>query len=292
MEFSLTVEASVTLPTVKMSKFCMGKSSKQAYRKLFKYFRSNALKQSKIGFGMKRIMSDIWTGKPFMKKTLVKFAIIFVAFLMVMVYLFFILVNTGIVGMVLISIYALIAFLYFGVHYLSKRAFTYHITDRTVRIEKSWIFGNYVRELTFDQISDIRINQGFLARMFNCGSLVFVTTTGLEVGASFGGGGIVRGGIFGGGGGVTPHVVKGRGNTLWDIADPGKARETLMGKLTEWRSAYQQQRMAGSLETMAGKAAPASAASMAEEISKLKALYESGGITKEEYEKAKKKLLG
>jgi membrane peptidoglycan carboxypeptidase len=31
---------------------------------------------------------------------------------------------------------------------------------------------------------------------------------------------------------------------------------------------------------------------MAEEISKLKALYESGGITKEEYEKAKKKLLG
>jgi membrane protein YdbS with pleckstrin-like domain len=227
-----------------------------------------------------------------MKKTLVKFAIIFIAFLLVMVYLFFILVNTGTFGMFVIGIYALIAFLYFGVHYLSKNAFTYHITERSVRIEKSWIFGNYVRELTFDQISDIHINQGMLARAFNCGSLVFVTTTGLEVGASFGGGGVVRGGIFGGGGTVTPHVVKGRGNMLWDIADPGKARETLMGKLSEWRSAYQQQRMAGSLETMAGKAAPASAASMAEEISKLKALYESGGITKEEYEKAKKKLLG
>jgi membrane peptidoglycan carboxypeptidase len=31
---------------------------------------------------------------------------------------------------------------------------------------------------------------------------------------------------------------------------------------------------------------------MADELNKLKALYESGAITKEEYEKAKKKLLG
>jgi hypothetical protein len=32
--------------------------------------------------------------------------------------------------------------------------------------------------------------------------------------------------------------------------------------------------------------------SMVEELNKLKTLYESGAITKEEYEKAKKKLLG
>lgn len=231
-------------------------------------------------------MSELWSGKPFMKKTIAKFAIIFIAITIVLSWIFIRIFP------LLIGIWAVIAVLYFIVYYFSKNAFTYHITDKSIRIEKSWVFGNYVRELTFDQISDLRINQGILARMFNCGSLVFVTTTGLEVGASFGGGGVVRGGIFGGGGTVTPHVVKGRGNMLWDIADPGKARETLMGKLGEWRSAYQQQRMAGSLETMAGKAAPASAASMAEEISKLKALYESGGITKEEYEKAKKKLLG
>jgi hypothetical protein len=220
-----------------------------------------------------------------MKKTIIKFAIIFAAITILLSLAFFLIFP------LLIGIWAVIAVLYFIVYYFSKNAFTYHITDKSIRIEKSWVFGNYVRELTFDQISDLRINQGILARMFNCGSLVFVTTTGLEVGASFGGGGVVRGGIFGGGGTVTPHVVKGRGNMLWDIADPGKAREILMGKLSEWRSAYQQQRMAGSLETMAGKAAPAPAASMAEEISKLKALYESGGITKEEYEKAKKKLL-
>jgi len=231
-------------------------------------------------------LSELWSGKPFMKKTITKFAIIFIAITIVLSWIFIQIFP------LLIGIWAVIAVLYFIVYYFSKNAFTYHITDKSIRIEKSWVFGNYVRELTFDQISDLRINQGILARMFNCGSLVFVTTTGLEVGASFGGGGVVRGGIFGGGGTVTPHVVKGRGNMLWDIADPGKARETLMGKLSEWRSAYQQQRMAGSLETMAGKAAPASAASMAEEISKLKALYESGGITKEEYEKAKKKLLG
>jgi membrane protein YdbS with pleckstrin-like domain len=237
-------------------------------------------------------MSDLWTGKPFMKKTLVKFAIIFIAITILLSYLLFGMIKTGMVGAVIIGIWALFAFLYFGVHYLSKNAFAYHITERSVRIEKSWIFGNYVRELTFDQISDIHINQGMLARAFNCGSLVFVTTTGLEVGMRVGGGGLYGRGGFGGGGTATPHVVKGAGNMLWDIADPGKARETLMGKLSEWRSAYQQQRMAGSLETMAGKAAPASAASMAEEISKLKALYESGGITKEEYEKAKKKLLG
>ena len=231
-------------------------------------------------------MSELWSGKPFMKKTVIKFAIIFAAITILLSLAFFLIFP------LLIGIWAVIAVLYFIVYYFSKNAFTYHITDKSIRIEKSWVFGNYVRELTFDQISDLRINQGILARMFNFGSLVFVTTTGLEVGASFGGGGVVRGGIFGGGGTVTPHVVKGRGNMLWDIADPGKAREILMGKLSEWRSAYQQQRMAGSLETMAGKAAPASAASMAEEISKLKALYESGGITKEEYEKAKKKLLG
>lgn len=237
-------------------------------------------------------MSDLWTGKPFMKKTLIKFLVIYIILLSILAYLFFILINTGIFGAYVVGIYTLISFLYFGVHYLSKNAFTYHITDKSVRIEKSWVFGNYVRELTFDQISDIHINQGMLARMLNCGSLIFVTTTGLEVGASVGGGGIYGRRAFGGGGTVTPHVVKGKGNMLWDIPDPGKARELMINKLSEWRAVFQQQRMAGSLETMAGKGGLGAGGSVAEEISKLKALYESGGISKEEYEKAKKKLLG
>ena len=49
------------------------------------------------------------------------------------------------------------------------------------------VFGSYIREITFDQIRDIHVMQGLLARRFNCGSLVFITTTGLEVGYRGGG---------------------------------------------------------------------------------------------------------
>jgi len=231
-------------------------------------------------------MPELWSGKPFMKKTIIKFAIIFITTTILLSAIFIQIFP------ILIGIWALMAFLYFGVYYLSKRAFTYHITERSVRIEKSWIFGNYVRELTFDQISDIHINQGILARMFDCGSLVFVTTTGLEVGARGVGGGVVRGGIFGGGGTVTPTLVKTRGNMLWDILNPGKARELLISKLSEWRSVYQEQKMAESLKTIATRTPQTMPmGSIAEELNKLKALYESGTLTKREYEKAKKKLL-
>lgn len=70
----------------------------------------------------------------------------------------------------------------------------------------------------------------------------------------------------------------------------------IIGKLSEWKQVYQQQEMATSLEKMvdrSGRLAPAApSGSMAEEVSKLKTLHESGAITKEEYEKANKKLLG
>jgi len=38
---------------------------------------------------------------------------------------------------------------------------------------------------------------------------------------------------------------------FWDILEPGKAREVLMGKLTEWREVFQQQKIATSVEKMA-----------------------------------------
>jgi len=52
-------------------------------------------------------------------------------------------------------------FIFFLFYYFNKRAFTYFITDKSVRVEKSWVFGNYVRELTFDQIRDVHVMQGF-----------------------------------------------------------------------------------------------------------------------------------
>jgi hypothetical protein len=224
-----------------------------------------------------------WSAKPFMKKTLVKFGIIFVS-------ITFLLISTP-----LVALWVIIALVFFGLYYLSKNSFTYHITYRSVKIEKSWVLGNYIRELTFDQILDIHINQGILARMFNCGSLVFVTKTGLEVGTIVAGGGMAgsgrRVGGFGGAGTATPIVVKGRGNTLWDIPEPEKARELLMNQLTEWRTVYQQQSMAASLGIIAGRAQPVVSISTADELTKLKNLYDNSTITKEEYEKAKKKLF-
>ncbi len=226
-----------------------------------------------------------WSAKPFMKKTLVKFGIIFFAITVLM------LTNIFLAAL-WIFIAIIIVLPFFGFYYLSKKSFTYHITDRSAKIEKSWFFGNYTRELTFDQILDIRIYQGILARYFDCGSLVFVTKTGLEVGAV-----IAEGGVAGRWR-RTPIIIQGRGNTFWDILEPSKVRELLMNQLTEWRTVYQQQSMAASQQGMATslgiiavKAQSVVSMSLAEELTKLKNLYDNGTITKEEYEKAKQKML-
>jgi hypothetical protein len=221
-----------------------------------------------------------------MRKTLIKFILVFIGatLLLSFIVIFF---------PFLILIWLAFSFLFFVIYYFNKQAFTYFITDKSIRIEKSWIFGNYVREITFDQIRDIHIMQGFLARMFDCGSLVFITTTGLEIG--YAGGGAATGrGIIVGAGGVTPTIVKGGGNMFWDVTQPGKAREMLMSKLIEWREVFQQQKMAVSLEKMAEKTQPLSSTStetIVEKLEKLKRFLDTGAITKAEYEKAKKKLL-
>ena len=240
-------------------------------------------------------MSVLWSGKPFMKKTLVKFIIVFV-------------VITIILSPVLILVPLLIPFwlafclVFFLLYYFNKNAYTYFITDKAVRIEKSWFFGSYTREITFDQIRDVHVMQGLLARMFNCGSLVFTTATGLEVGY-VGGGAAVGRGVMVGGGAAKPTIVKAWGNMFWDILEPAKAREILMGKLTEWREVFQQQKIAASVEKMAERTAfptplpqqPSAAATATEtivdQLERLKRLLDSGAITREEYEKAKKKLL-
>lgn len=224
-----------------------------------------------------------------MKKTLIKSVIIFAIATPMLSYLFLIFIHVPI----LFLAWLVFALVFFVIYYYNKNAFTYYITERSVRIVKSWIFGNYVREITFDQINDVHIMQGILARIYNCGSLVFVTESGLEVGY-VGGGGAVGSGVMVGAGGVTPTIVKGRGNRLWDIADPGKARELLISKLTEWREVFQQRKISTSLEKMAKRPQlPAQAAreTIVEKLEKLKKLLDTGAITKEEYRKAKKKLL-
>ncbi|MEM3648789.1 MAG: SHOCT domain-containing protein, partial [Thermoproteota archaeon] len=172
----------------------------------------------------------------------------------------------------------------FPIYWLNKRAYTYYVTDRSVSVEKSWVFGGYVRELTFDQIRDVHVMQGMLARAMNCGSIAFVTTSGLEVGHV--GAGLGRGVVIGG---VRPTLMAWRGGRFWDIREPHKVREILMGKVSEWREALQQQRMATSLEKIAeGKPR---ASMLVDELERLKRLLDERAITEEEYEKAKRKLL-
>ncbi|MEM0058538.1 MAG: SHOCT domain-containing protein [Candidatus Bathyarchaeia archaeon] len=232
-----------------------------------------------------------------MKKTLVKFAIVFAVVSLLLSPLFFFVPP-------LIPFWFAFCLVLFVLYYFNKNAYTYFITDKSVRIEKSWFFGNYAREITFDQIRDVHVMQGLLARMFNCGSLVFITATGLEVGY-VGGGAAVGRGVMVGGGAATPTIVKGGGNMFWDILEPAKAREILMGKLTEWREAFQQQRIAASVEKIAEKTASltppqqppvattaaAPAETIVDQLERLKRLLDTGAITREEYEKAKKKLL-
>jgi len=82
---------------------------------------------------------------------------------------------------------------------------------------------------------------------------------------------------------------------FWDVPEPDKARAVLVGKLTEWREVFQQQKIAFSVEKMAERTTLASPQSTGEtvvdKLEKLKKLLDAGAITKEEYEKAKKKLL-
>lgn len=222
-----------------------------------------------------------------MRKTLVKSVIIFVVATLLLSVIFIFLP-------VLILVWLVCAAIFFVLYYYNKNAFTYFITDKSVRVVKSWIFGNYVREITFDQIRDVHIMQGLLARIYNCGSLVFVTTTGLEVGYAGGGAAVGGGGVIVGSGGVTPTIVKGRGNMFWDIKNPGKAREVLMSKLTEWREVFQQQKISTTLEKMAEKPQQPQLApteTIVEKLERLKKLLDTGAITQEEYKKAKKKLL-
>ncbi|MEM2163909.1 MAG: SHOCT domain-containing protein [Candidatus Bathyarchaeia archaeon] len=216
----------------------------------------------------------LWSGKPYLKKTIVKFLIVFIIVLIL-------LSLTRWPPIILFWI--LFSIIVFPIYYYNKRAYTYYVTEKSVRIEKSWIFGRYIRELTFDQIRDVHVMQGILARAMNCGSIAFVTTTGLELGHI--GVGVGKGVIIGG---TRPRLIAWRGNRFWDIKEPQRAREILMNKIPEWREAAQQQRIATSVEKMAEKT---QAASIASEIERLKKLLDEGVITREEFEKAKKKIL-
>ena len=108
-------------------------------------------------------------------------------------------------------------------------------------------------------------------------------------------------GVMVGGGAAEPTIVKTGRNMFWDIPETAKAREILMGKLTEWREVFQQQKIAASVERIAERTVPqtplpqqlpaTAMETIVDQLERLKRLLDSGAITKEEHEKAKRKLL-
>jgi len=231
----------------------------------------------------------LWSGKPYIRKTIVKAAIIYFVIAFILTLLLFWAPEAL---LVLLAAYTLIAWVFIALYLYWKWAHTYYVKENSVLITRSWIFGTYQREITFDKIQDVHVRQGIIAKAFKCGSVVFVTTTGLEVG--YVGVGARRRGV--GAGGAAPTLITGAHNSFLDVRFPENVREVVMNKLIAWREVFQQQKIASAVEKMAEKAVPYTSptprASIAEEIIKLKRLLDEGVITSEEFERAKKKLLG
>lgn len=218
----------------------------------------------------------LWTGKPYIKKTIVKAFVLYVLIGLMFIWI-----------LPLFIAFTVIAWVFIAFYIYWKKAHIYYVRENSVLITRSWAFGTYQREITFDKIQDVHVQQGLLARLFKCGSLVFVTTAGLEVRYIAVGAGRL---IFKGK--TMPRLIRGAWNSFIDIRFPQDVRELVVKKLVAWREVFQQQRMATAVEKIAEKATPTVSVSIADELIKLKELLDKGVITKEEFEKAKKRLLG
>ncbi|MEM2478025.1 MAG: PH domain-containing protein [Thermoproteota archaeon] len=174
----------------------------------------------------------------------------------------------------IISSWLVLSILFFILHCLYKRSFTYCVGKESVKIERSGILSGYVKIISFDEIKEVHIQQGFLARKFNCGSLAFTLT---GAGASYSEPIVITEGartIFLGS--ILSILLKGRRNIFWDIKNPEKVADILRGEIVKWREA-REQKMA--------------VASIFRELGRLKRLLDEGAITQLEYEEAKRKLL-
>jgi len=78
----------------------------------------------------------LWSGKPFLRKSVVKFVCVFVLATVLLSFVFVFLPF-------LIPLWLAFSFIFFLFYYFNKKAFAYFITDKSVRVEKSWFFGNY-----------------------------------------------------------------------------------------------------------------------------------------------------
>lgn len=89
----------------------------------------------------------VWSGKPYIKKTIAKAIVIYFLSLLILIWLF-------ITFPPLFFAYTFFAAIFVLFYILWKRAHTYYVTDRSVLITRSWVFGTYQRD-------NIRQNTGY-----------------------------------------------------------------------------------------------------------------------------------
>ncbi len=129
----------------------------------------------------------------------------------------------------------------FVVTELYRQSHSYYITNSRLIMQKSFI-SNDSRQLVYGQISDISVVQGPFGRIFNFGTVVPVTVSGLGLGqdsviAELRSGYSMRSGAanpfgvavgFSAGGGRAVHLPRGRTyHTLYGISNPNYVAEIL-----------------------------------------------------------------
>lgn len=261
----------------------------------------------------------LWTGKPSLKKTFLKFIVSFIMITILLILgpvifpplllpsalFFFLLLLLALVARLLspsfqeligelllismitiflmgatIVFFSLVIFswlvfsiLFFILYCLNKKAFTYYIRKESVKIEKSGILSSYVKVISFDEIKEVHIQQGFLAKRLSCGSLVFTLT---GIGTPYSEPIIVREDtriIFLRS--MLSMLLKGR-SIFWDIQNPEKVANILINEIAKRRKALEQKMTLDSIFR---------------ELNRLKKLLDEGVITQWEYEEAKRKLI-
>ncbi|MEM1526800.1 MAG: hypothetical protein QXI44_06895, partial [Ignisphaera sp.] len=90
-------------------------------------------------------MSVLWSGKPYIKKTIVK---AFILYIMASLFFIWIIIFAPHAFLIYtISIWIIVAFYIYW-----KKAHTYYVMENSVLITRDWVFGKYQREITFDRI--------------------------------------------------------------------------------------------------------------------------------------------
>lgn len=159
--------------------------------------------------------------------------------------MFHIMVALAVMGILLVDVY--------------RRAHHYYITNYRI-ITYSGFMGTKVRDIFYNRITDVVLEQGFVGRVFNFGSVIPLTAAGIGTGrdtasvsVGVGGGEKTPIGELGGGiavtGGKDVTVPRGRSSfILFGVPDPSKVRNVIVENMKNTIEAYKLDRIIDILE--------------------------------------------